>query len=90
MTEHINTLGLVFDVLGVVLLWKFGLPEDVSRSGSIGYSVCDPIESEKKKAKLYDCLSHWALFFIVLGFVLQICSNYWQQITDYISMHQIL
>ena len=73
---HINTLGLSFDIIGVCLLFKFGLPENISREG-YNYMAWDNNNyKEKQKAKFYDRMSFVALFFIVIGFVFQIISNY--------------
>ncbi len=34
LSDWVNSLGLLFDVVGVILIWRFGLPEDINRSGA--------------------------------------------------------
>ena len=67
----ISVIGLTLDIIGVLLLWRFGLPPDVRRSGESYLLLEQHDEDEKRKATLYDQRAHAALFLIVLGFVLQ-------------------
>ena len=73
--ELVNTLGLSLDIVGVILLFRFGLPPNVRRSGAI-HVTFDVDEDEVRKAKHYDRISWSALIFIVLGFLLQIVSTW--------------
>ena len=81
MPEIVNSIGLFLDIVGVFLLFKFGLPAEVKRDGSSGvqyWGIVDEKaqESEQAKAKRYDRISHVALSLIVFGFALQIISNW--------------
>jgi hypothetical protein len=67
----ITVLGLVFDIVGVGLLWRFGLPPEVSRGGKSFLILEQTDENEKKKAEKYDCMSYVSLALIVVGFLLQ-------------------
>ena len=69
--SEISALGLFLDIIGVLLLWRFGLPPDIRRSGHSYVLLEVEDESEKKKAKLYDKISHVAILIIVLGFAFQ-------------------
>ena len=72
----INSLGLSLDIVGVVLLFRYGLPpEGVSRTGAQLLSLGTNPEVQEK-AKRYFRLSWAALFCLVMGFVLQIVSNF--------------
>lgn len=72
----INSFGLLLDIVGVILLFCYGLPpEGVSRTGGQLLSVGTNPEVQEK-AKRYDRLSWAALFCLVMGFVLQIVSNF--------------
>lgn len=71
----INACGLISDIIGVLLLWKFGLPESISREGHDYLVTGDINESEKEKAKKYDTYAKIALLFIIIGFVLQLISD---------------
>ena len=68
-------LGLLLDIIGVVLLWCFGLPPDVRREGQSYILAEGEDQTEKRKAKLYDCLSKLGLFLIIFGFIVQIVGN---------------
>lgn len=69
---NLNILGLILDIIGVTLLWKFGLPESIDRSGAFILTAKGCDENEKKKAKIYDCVSIFALLLLIVGFGLQI------------------
>lgn len=48
---HLNTLGLGLDIIGVIMLFKFGLPEHLDRSGNIGLVLEQVDEAGRKKRK---------------------------------------
>ena len=76
LASSINSLGLVLAIAGVVLLWRFGLPEAVNRGG-FGYIMLEGTdEAEKAKAQLYDRWARVGLFSLVAGFGLQLWSNW--------------
>jgi hypothetical protein len=70
-----NEVGLLFDIVGVVLVWRYGLPPSVDRMGLKYIVTSDRDESEIAKARRYDSLSHIGLGLIVTGFLLQLLSN---------------
>ena len=72
----VNSAGLLLDILGVVLLYKYGLPEEISRKGTGPTWTYGSDEKQKKKAKHYDMMSLLALGLLVFGFALQILSNW--------------
>lgn len=56
-----NSLGLFLDILGVILLFRFGLPQDVRRGGE-SFSRTEGVDQrEAAKAKRYDRMSYGAL-----------------------------
>ena len=72
MAHIAATAGLTLDIIGVLLLWRFGLPEAVSRGG-FGYVVLEGEDAaEKAKAAAYDKWAHVGLILIVGGFTLQL------------------
>ncbi|MDO9559854.1 MAG: hypothetical protein Q7I89_09260 [Syntrophales bacterium] len=76
LSRLINACGLISDIVGVLLLWKFGLPESISRQGH-QYLICEQTdETEIIKAKKYDKYAKAALLFIIIGFALQIISDF--------------
>ncbi len=66
----IDILGLSLDIVGVVMLFLFGLPPKVATQGMLALDGADP-----KQRRLYGRLSWLALFFLVAGFVLQIWAS---------------
>jgi hypothetical protein len=71
----VNSFGLVLDILGVVLIWKFGLPEPLSREGHSYFILEGSDETEKARAAKYDRWSKTGLALVVLGFAIQLGSN---------------
>ncbi|MDX2253199.1 MAG: hypothetical protein NW202_13015 [Nitrospira sp.] len=76
MASWVNSLGLVFDIIGAVLLWRYGLPEAVSRTGAIALILEQDDKAEAAKTKRYDLLSSCGMILLVVGFVLQLLSNF--------------
>lgn len=72
----INTICLFFDIAGALLLFKFGLPEVISRSGSIYLILEQKDDNEKNKALVYDRFGKVGLICLILGFILQVISNF--------------
>lgn len=72
----INTIGLLFDILGAILLWKFGLPQEISRSGSICLALEQENKEEKEKAILYDKFGNFGILLLIVGFIFQAISNF--------------
>jgi hypothetical protein len=71
----INSIGLIFDIIGVILLFKYGLPSEISKDGSIGLSLQDTDDNDVKKWKTYNLWSKIGLSFILIGFAFQLISN---------------
>jgi len=72
----ISSIGLILDIIGAIIIYKFGLPENVDRSGTT-YLISDEVDkNEKDKAKKYDRNSSWGISFLIIGFMLQGISNW--------------
>jgi len=79
MTEQqvINCIGLTFDIFGVVILFKYGLPADVSKHGN-GFLVVETINQKAiDKWNKYNTWSRVGLVLIIAGFACQIASTCW-------------
>ena len=76
MSTSINSVGLILDVIGVILIWRFGLPPSVDKTGQIHITAAGVDKEEIKKGKNYDRISRIGLMLLILGFGLQIVSNY--------------
>ena len=76
--EVVNSAGLALDILGVILLFFFGLPSRVSEGPpylSFGEDP-DSTKQRKKQRKRYQRVSWFALVLLILGFALQMVSNH--------------
>lgn len=76
LSNCVNSFGLVLDIVGVVLIWLYGIPEPISRRGAQYLTTGLRDENEKKKAERFHTLSKVGIGLIVVGFVLQLASNF--------------
>jgi hypothetical protein len=76
METLVNDIGLGLDIIGAVLLWKFGLPESIDREGRDYLELNQPDEKMIAKARIYDRWGRIGLGALVLGFALQWVSNH--------------
>ena len=75
-SAFLNDLGLVLDIIGAVLLFKFGLPASIDREGHVLLATGQIDENEIKKGKLYDRWGRIGLALLITGFILQLASNH--------------
>jgi hypothetical protein len=78
MPQIINSIGLLLDIFGVVLLFRYGLPADVTRSGASYLLLEGEDEAEKLKAQHYDRMGQLGLALLIAGFLFQLASNFLQ------------
>lgn len=71
----LNSIGLIFDIVGVILIFIFGISPSIDRSGSVSLSLGTD-EKEKQKANVYDRYSRAGLILVVVGFTLQLIGNF--------------
>ncbi len=72
----VNSIGLVADIAGALLIWRFGLLEPLSRTGA-KYLVTGLLdEKEKAKAARFHVLSTVGVVLIIIGFALPLASNF--------------
>lgn len=77
MDSHgVNSIGLLLDIAGALLIFFYGIPEPISRHGATYLVTGMTDEAEKRKARRYDLLSRIGLALIVGGFAAQLLSNY--------------
>jgi len=69
----LNSVGLIFDIVGVVIVWRYGLPGLLTDEGEM---ITTGKEDEIAKAKCYKRISRWGMGSLVLGFSLQLISNF--------------
>lgn len=71
-----SNLGLIFDIIGAIMIFKFGLPKNISRSGNINIVIEEVDENEIIKAKQYDLKAKIGIILLILGFSLQLMGNF--------------
>ena len=76
LSKLVNSLGLLCDIIGAILILKFGLPVTVSRTGA----QCLLLEGEDTNeiliAKRYDRMAKLGLGLLIIGFAFQLLSNF--------------
>jgi len=72
----VNSIGLILDIIGALLLIKFGIPPKIDREGHMHLVLEQVDQDEIEKAGAFDRWSTFAIWLIVAGFALQLVSNY--------------
>lgn len=75
-SNTLNSIGLIFDIIGVLMLFKYGLPNDLNPKGYVYMAFEETDHEGIKKYKHYKSMSYLALSIILIGFTLQIFSNH--------------
>ena len=75
-SDVINSVGLALDIGGVILLFIYGLPEPISKTGATNLIVETQNNEDVEKWKRYKKKSYLGLALLVLGFSLQLVSNW--------------
>ena len=76
MATSVNSLGLILDVLGAILLLKFGIPPKIDPQAHIYFIAEQVDEVEIAMGKRYCFWSNVAVVLLIAGFTLQLVSNY--------------
>ena len=81
ISDTMNSVGLALDIVGVVLLYKFGLPSKAEHPDEpVHFVLAGPSPDERlpreKKWNRYSFWSHCGLILLIVGFVLQLVSNH--------------
>lgn len=71
----INSVGLIIDIIGVILIFLFGITPTLNLEGAVFLIAEQEDEKVKKKAKIYKGLSILGLILVFLGFVFQLIGN---------------
>jgi hypothetical protein len=75
--RSLNIIGLLLNIFGVMMIYLYGLPEEISRSGHIYWVTGGEDRQEKEKAKRYDRWARLGLISLFLGFIIQLLSNFY-------------
>jgi hypothetical protein len=73
--KWIAPIGLILDIIGAYLIFKYGLPEELSRTGATFIITEEEDPDEIVKAKKYDKLSKLGFRLLIVGFLLQLISS---------------
>ena len=68
---YLNIGGLFLDIIGVIMLFRFGLPADIRRGGTRLFDMGNPDLEEKAKAERYDRWALVGLTILIAGFLAQ-------------------
>lgn len=71
-----NSIGLILDIFGAIIIFIFGLSNQISPTGSINLVLEQTDKVEIKKAKKYKLLSSIGISLLIIGFTLQLISNF--------------
>lgn len=75
LLEHLNTIGLIFDIIGVLMMFVVGLRVEDLRNASFKIPMSGPIDLSTQGEKRY-MISKFGLVLVIMGFILQAVSNY--------------
>ena len=71
-----NSIGLILDIVGALLLLRYGLPAKVDPEGH-QFLITEQVDEEQiKLGKIYKKWSTVAIVLIIIGFGLQLVSNF--------------
>ena len=71
----INSIGLLVDIIGVIILFKYGLPSKINTPPKL-LLECGLKKKEIKENRNIKKYAYFGLIFLLLGFVLQLISNF--------------
>ncbi len=75
MASAISSIGLGFDIIGVVLLFKYGLAPNITESGA-NYLTWGHDKAEQEQYRHYRRMGRVGLGLLLTGFSLQMASNF--------------
>ena len=68
---YLNIFGLGLDIIGVIIIFKYGLPADIRRGGITLLATEQTDPEEAANAAKYDRWSMFGLIVLITGFLLQ-------------------
>ena len=76
LVSILNTVGLILSLVGVVLLFRYGMPYEVRTGGEIRLILQSQDQDQIKLERRYDLLGGIGLFSIVVGTIFQIIATW--------------
>lgn len=77
MPTALTVAGLVLDMLGAMLLWRFGLPPQIDPQGRDFIITSTVNDDEVRQGGSYRRLSHLGIGLLIAGFGLQAIGALW-------------
>lgn len=74
--QGLSNIGLGLDIVGAVLLWRFGIPRDIDPSGRVYIATADLDQGEIVAGRRFRRLERSGIGFLIVGFVLQLAANW--------------
>jgi len=71
----LNNIGLFLDIIGVLLVWKFGIPNDIRPKGESFLLIERGNKEDIQKTKTYKIWQTVGLILLIFGFALQLIGN---------------
>jgi hypothetical protein len=72
----VNSIGLVFNVVGAILIWRYGLPEPLSPTGARYLRTGMIDENDRATAARFTFRAKLGLGLLIAGFLAQLASNF--------------
>jgi hypothetical protein len=78
MANHVlmNSLGLIINILGSIIILRYGLPNRINPEGHTSIILQQVDQNEINKAKTYKTISSAGVILLIIGFLLQLASNF--------------
>jgi hypothetical protein len=73
---YINLVGLIFDIIGAILIFIYGVPSEISKTGAQYRILEQEDENEKALWKKYNLRSKIGLGLLITGFAFQFLSTW--------------
>lgn len=77
----LNLLGLIFNIVGAIMLWRYALPANIGNDGQVkltkvwGGEQTPQMKKTEKRILRGRIASHIGMFMIIVGFIFQVCSE---------------
>ncbi|MGB2631067.1 MAG: hypothetical protein WBD24_07470 [Candidatus Omnitrophota bacterium] len=72
----LTRFGLLISIIGVCLVWAFGLPQKYDAETRAYIAGVELRESEMRRARLHDIAATTGIFLLLCGFLFQLVASY--------------